>query len=125
VGRKKSAEEEQPEAFGIRDGKMIRSDPQSVQLDLNNPVFQRQLFRLQKKDQGKVLGILQKLMEMNWDQVYSDRGLKWELVLSRSGPKGNRLYSFRLGEGFRCLAYREGNWLRLLSLHPDHDSAYQ
>ena len=104
---------------------MIRSDPQPVQLDLNNPVFQRQLFRLQKKDQGKVLGMLQKLMDMNWDQLYSDRGLKWELVLSRSGPKGNRLYSFRLGEGFRCVAYREGNWLRLLSLHPDHDSAYQ
>ena len=29
-------------------------------------------------------------------------------------------------QGFRAVAYRaDGGWLRLLSLHPDHDSAYQ
>jgi hypothetical protein len=104
---------------------MNRSDPQPIQLDLNNPVFQRQFFSLQKKEQGKVLGTLRKLMDMNWDQVYSDRGLNWELVLSQTGPQGKRLYSFRLGEGFRGLAFREGHWLRLLSLHPAHDTAYQ
>ena len=125
MGGKEPAQEKQLEWFGIRTGKMIPPDPRPIQLDLNNPVFQRQLFRLQKKDQGKVLGILRKLMEMNWDQVYSDRDLKWELVLSRRGPKGSRLYSFRIGEGLRGLAYREGNWLRLLSLYPDHDSAYR
>jgi len=104
---------------------MIRSDPQPIQLDLNNPVFQRQLFGLQKKDQRSVLGILRKLQKMDWDQVYTDRGLNWEVILSGTGPQGNRLYSFRIGEGFRGVAYREGNWLRLLSLHPDHDSAYR
>ncbi|MBI5584517.1 MAG: hypothetical protein HY892_11905 [Deltaproteobacteria bacterium] len=98
---------------------------QQVQLDLNSPVFQRQWFNLQKRDQGQVLGILRKLLDMDWDQVYKDRGLKWELVLSQSGPEGKRLYSLRLGAGFRALACREGNWLRLLSLHPDHDSAYE
>ena len=95
---------------------MIRSDPQPIQLDLNNPVFQRQLFSLQKKDQGKVLGTLRKLMDMNWDQVYSDRGLNWEIILSRTGHRGSRLYSFRIGEGFRGISFREGNWLRILAL---------
>ncbi len=38
---------------------------------------------------------------------------------------GTRLYSFRMGKGFRGIAYRDGLWLRILSLHPDHDSAYR
>jgi hypothetical protein len=104
---------------------MSPSNPQAIQLDLNNSVFQKQLFDLPKKGQGDVLGSLKKLMKMNWDQVYADRGLKWEVISSRTGPKGSRLYSFRIGEGFRGVAFREGNWLRILSLHPDHDSAYQ
>jgi hypothetical protein len=103
---------------------MSSAKPHLVQLDLNNPVFQKRLLNLPKKDQGNILGTLKKLMQMNWEQVYTDRGLKWEVVISRTGPHGVRLYSFRIGEGFRGLAYREGNWFRILSLHPDHDSAY-
>ena len=53
-----------------------------------------------------------------------DRGVKWEVILSRTGPDGGRLYSFRIGEGFRGVGYRHDDWLRILSLHPDHDSAY-
>jgi hypothetical protein len=103
---------------------MRPSNPLAIQLDLNNPVFQKQLFNLAKKDQLIVLGSLKKIIKMSWEQVYADRGLNWEVISSRPGPKGNRLYSFRIGEGFRGLAFREGNWLRVLSLHPDHDSAY-
>jgi len=62
---------------------------------------------------------------MTWQQVYSDNGLKWELILSQRGPGDNKLYSFRISKGFRRVAYRDGSWLRLLSLHPDHDSVYQ
>ena len=98
--------------------------PGEVQLDLNNPVFQRQLFELTKEQQRNVLTTLRKLSEMTWVQVYQDRGLKWESILSRSGPRGERLCSLRMGKGFRAIAYREGDWLRLQSLHPDHDSAY-
>jgi hypothetical protein len=97
---------------------------QTVRLDLNNPVFQRQLFNLTKTDQRNILSTLRKLANMTWQQVYADHGLKWEAILSKKGPGGNRLYSFRIGKGFRGVAYRDGAWLRLLSLHPDHDSAY-
>jgi hypothetical protein len=34
------------------------------------------------------------------------------------------LYSFRISQVFRAVAYREGLGLRILTLHPDHDSAY-
>ena len=103
---------------------MNGGETQTVRLDLNNPVFQRQLFNLTKTDQRNILNTLRKLANMTWEQVYADHGLKWEAILSKKGPGGNRLYSFRIGKGFRGVAYRDGAWLRLLSLHPDHDSAY-
>ena len=98
---------------------------QLIRLDLNNPVFQRLLFNLSKRDQHNTLNTLRKLSKMTWEQVYLDHGLKWEIILSQKGPEGNKLYSFRIGKGFRGVAYRDSHWLRLLSLHPDHDSAYQ
>ena len=97
-----------------------------VRLDLNNAVFQRQLFALEKAQQLGVLATLRKLAGLRWPQVYQDRGLKWELIHSRRGPDGRRLYNFRISQGFRVVAHRdEEGWLRLLSLHPDHDSAYR
>ncbi len=98
---------------------------QALKLDLNNPVSQKQLFDLEKDKQLSVLKTSRKLSNMTWNHVYQDQGLKWELVYSRTGPKGKRLYSLRIGKGFRAVACRDGKWLRLLSLHPDHDSAYK
>lgn len=95
-----------------------------VRLDLNSPVFLRNLFDLSKEQQRQVLTTLRKLFEMTWDQVYTDAGLNWEAIVSQVGPDGGRLYSLRMGKGFRAVAYRKDDWLRILSLHPDHDSAY-
>lgn len=104
---------------------MSQKKDQRIRLDLNNPVFQRLLLNLPKSEQHNALNTLRKLANMTWQQVYSDSGLKWEVILSQKGPGGNKIYSFRIGKGFRGIAYREGAWLRLLSLHPHHDSAYQ
>jgi hypothetical protein len=103
---------------------MPKTNP-ALKIDLNNPVFQKQLFDLSKKEQRDILNSLRKLSNMDWNQVYQDRGLNWEIINSRSGPLGERLYSLRIGKGFRAVAYREGQWMRFLSLHPDHDSAYK
>lgn len=95
--------------------------PAAVRLDLNNPVFLRNLFALAKNDQRQV----GKLFQMTWDQIYRDPGLKWEAIVSQLGPNGGRLYSFRMGKALRAVAYRQDDWLRILSLHPDHDSAFE
>ncbi len=96
----------------------------TILIDLNSQVFQRDLFALNKQEQTALLSTLKKIQSMTWRQVYVDAGLKWEIIHSRQGPNGQRLYSFRIGQAFRAVAYREGQWLRLLSLHPNHDSAY-
>ena len=101
------------------------TDPQRVRLDLNSPRFQQELFQLSKDEQRRVLKTLEKLSQMAWLQIYNDRGLNWEAVLSRKGPGGERIYSLRISQKIRALALREGEWLRFLSLHPDHDSAYR
>ncbi|QBQ55143.1 hypothetical protein [Nitrosococcus wardiae] len=105
---------------------MVRSEkrPEAIRLDLNNPVFQRQLFALEKAQQLNVLATLRKLSNRSWQQLYLDRGLKWELIYSRTGLHGGRLHSLRISKGFRAVAYRDEGWMRILSLHGDHDSAY-
>ena len=97
---------------------------EAILLDLNSPVFQRDLFALEKAEQTALLSTLKRIRAMSWPQVYADAGLKWEAIHSRQGPGGQRLYSFRANRAFRAVAYRDGQWLRILSLHADHDSAY-
>ena len=97
---------------------------ETLLLDLNNPVFQRDLFALEKADQLALLSTLKRMRGMTWRQVYADQGLKWEAIHSRQGPHGQRLYSFRASRTFRAVGYRDGQWLKILSLHADHDSAY-
>lgn len=101
------------------------SSSAKVRLNLHSPQFQSALFDLQGREQRSILNSLRKLFEMTWEQVYNDRGLHWEVILSKSGPEGGRLYSLHLGRGFRAVAFRDRSFLRLLSLHPDHDSAYE
>jgi hypothetical protein len=95
-----------------------------VRLDLNSPAFQQQLFALPREQQHNVLLTLRKLWAMSWEQVYRDAGLRWEAIHSYVGSKNERLYSLRMGKAFRAVCCRDGDWLRFVSLHPDHDSAY-
>ena len=95
-----------------------------IRLDLNNPVFQTQLLDLNKQEAWAVLKTLRLLQRMSWEQIQVSRGLHWELIQSKQGVSGERLYSLRISRSCRAVAFREGDWLRLLSLHPDHDSAY-
>lgn len=96
-----------------------------VRLDLNNVQFQSDLFSLQKTEQLAVLATLRKLAALDWNAVHRDPGLRWEAIHSRSGPGSRRLYSLRVTQRCRAVAMREGEFMRLLSLHPDHDSAYR
>ena len=96
----------------------------SILLDLNNPIFQKDLFALSKSEAIAILKILKKISQLTWEQLYKDQGLKWELIRSKQGKQGEKLYSLRVTQKCRAVAIREGDYLRLLSLHSDHDSAY-
>ncbi len=68
----------------------------SVLLDLNNSVFQYDLFRLEKEEALRVLATLRSVRKLTWPEVYSDKALHWELVQSRKGPHGACLYTVRV-----------------------------
>jgi hypothetical protein len=96
-----------------------------VRLDLNNPVFQGNLLTLQKPERHAALDTLNKIRQLTWDQVYRDNGLKWEKISSVAPPAGvDAIYSLRLTQSRRATAYRDGEFIRFLTIAPDHDSTY-
>ncbi|MBA2651479.1 MAG: hypothetical protein H0U73_04325 [Tatlockia sp.] len=97
----------------------------SIKIDLNNPVFQSDLFSLEKKELAALIKTLKKINRLTWAELYSDHGLKWEAISSKQTQLGERIYSFRFSQKYRATALRQEDFLRLLALHPDHDSAYK
>jgi hypothetical protein len=96
-----------------------------VRLDLNNPQFQDDFFALETAELKQVVASLRRLRQMDWNAVYSHPGLNWEAVEHIRTPNGAKACSIRLSRKIRAIGYRDGDLLRLVSLHPDHDSAYE
>lgn len=98
---------------------------QPVKLDLNHPEFQKNLLDLDKAERNRVLDTFKKVLKLDWAQVYRDPGLKWEKITSVRPPNGlDAIYSLRITQARRATAIRDGNYMRLLTVEPDHDAAY-
>ena len=96
-----------------------------LRLDLNNEIFQEDWLTLDKSERNRVTDTLRKLRQLSWDQLYRDQDLKWEKVVSVKPPKGiAAVYTLRVTQSRRATAYRDGNFLRFLTIAPDHDAAY-
>jgi hypothetical protein len=95
-----------------------------IRLDLNNPVFQESWFKLPKDEAERLRRALQKLAQMTWQSLYESKGFHLEEILSKTGPQNQKLYTIRITQKFRAVVFREQDFLRFLTLHPDHDSAY-
>ena len=94
-----------------------------VRLDLNNPVFQANLLGLQKLERHAALDTLNRIRQLTWNQLYRDGGLKWGKISSIKAPPGvDAIYSLRITQSRRATAYRDGDFIRLLTIAPDHDS---
>ena len=96
-----------------------------VRLDLNSPEFQDVFLRLELSELKQVVGSLRRLGELDWSTLYRHTGFKWEAVRHIRTPNGATAYSLRLSEKIRGIVFRDGDFLRFISLHPDHDSAYE
>jgi hypothetical protein len=96
-----------------------------VRLDLNNPVFQEQLLSLQKNERHAALDTLNKIRKLSWNQLYRDQGIKWEKITSIKPPAGiDAVYSLRISQSRRATAHRDGDFIRLLTIAPNHDATY-
>ena len=103
----------------------MASSEGKVKLDLNNPVFQDNLLTLQKPERHAALDTLHKICQLTWNQVYRDQGLKWEKITSVRPAQGiDAIYSLRITQARRATVYREADFIRLLTIAPDHDATY-
>ena len=96
-----------------------------IRLDLNSPEFQDVFFRLQADELKQIIASLGRLRELDWNSLYQHTGFRWEAIEHLKAPNGAKVYSLRLSQRIRAVAFRDGDFLRLVSLHPDHDSAYE
>lgn len=97
----------------------------NVQLDLNNEIFQDNWLGLEKPERERVVDTFRKIRQLTWEQVYRDPGLKWEKVVSVKPPQGiDAIYTLRITRSRRATVYRQGNFMRFLTIAPDHDAAY-
>jgi hypothetical protein len=96
-----------------------------VCLDLNSPQVQGVFFRLEAMELKQVIASLRPLRELDWDSLSTHMGFRWEAIGPVIAPNGATVHSFRLSQRARAVAFRDGDCLRLISLHPDHDSAHE
>lgn len=83
------------------------------------------LFRLELAELKQMVGSLRQIRELDWSTLYRHTGFQWEAIRHLRTPHGATAHSLRLSENVRAVAYRDGDLLRVVSLHPDHDSAYR
>lgn len=96
-----------------------------VKLDINHPEFLKNLLDLDKTERNRVLDTFKKLLKLDWEQVYRDPSLKWEKITSVRPPKGlDAIYSIRITQARRATVIREGDFMRFLTVQPDHDATY-
>lgn len=96
-----------------------------MKIDLNFPDFQKDLFKLEKKELYAIIKTLRILSKMDFDQLRTSSGLNLEQIKKTKTRKGNPIYSIRITRSFRAILSIDGDYLRFISLHPDHDSAYK
>lgn len=96
-----------------------------IRLDLNSPEFQETFLGLHVDELKQVVGSLGRLRDLDWNTLYQHTGFRWEAIEHLKAPNGAKVYSLRLSQRMRAVAFRDGEFLRLISLHPDHDSAYE
>lgn len=105
-------------------GGLVPKRSNRVLLDLNSPLFQDVFLALEATELKQAVAALSRLKGMDWNIVYAHTGFNWEAVDHIKSPTGAKVHSLRLSRKVRALAYRDGDFLRFISLHPDHDSAY-
>lgn len=85
---------------------------------------------LETGDIDQVERSVKKIGQMTWEQIYQTsskigkRGLNWEPIKNQQTASGKTIASIRISKKFRARVCRDGKYMRFISLHPDHDSAY-
>jgi hypothetical protein len=86
---------------------------------------------LEDGELDQLLRCIDKIKAMTWQQIYNSasrgpnkRGLNWE-PLEQKTRAGRPIATIRVTKKFRARVSRKDEFMIFISLHPDHDSAYE
>ncbi|MCC7405480.1 MAG: hypothetical protein IT288_13865 [Bdellovibrionales bacterium] len=102
----------------------------NVEVDLEWPRVQAELQNLETKELDQIEATIEKIKKMTWDQIYKTssktqkRGLNGEPIEGQQTASGKTIASIRISGKSRARVCRDGNFMKFISIHPDHDSAY-
>ena len=96
-----------------------------MKIDLNFPPFQQDLFSIDKTQLTAFVKSVKIINKMDLRQVQQSSGLNLEKIKNLKTSNGKTLYSIRMSKSFRAVICIEDDFIRFISLHPDHDSAYK
>ena len=107
-----------------------------ILLDLNSETLKEQLVSFKSKHFNELLAALEKFQKkverLTWQQLYQQSsknpknktGINYE-PLNRKTKSGRRVATVRITAKVRALVCRMGKYMVVISIHPDHDSAYR
>lgn len=101
-----------------------------VVCNLEFPRIQKELVELKSDQFDAFSRSIDKIEQMTWDQIHKTssksqkRGLNGEPIEGQKTKSGKAVASIRISDKFRARVCRDGKAMRFISLHPDHDSAY-
>jgi len=94
------------------------------------PRVKLEITELEGGELDQLLRCIDKIKAMTWQQIYSSaskgsnkRGLNWE-PLEQKTRAGRPIATIRVTKKFRARVTRTNEYMIFISLHPDHDSAY-
>ncbi len=137
MGKKKEGKKASRAAVPLLDAdlkKISSSNENQVKTDTNFPRFLKDFDSLTIPEQENVISSIDKVEEMTWRMVYltsskgrNKRGINWEPT---KNPKqftcqNHHIATIRVTLKHRARVYRDEVFMVFLSLHPDHDSAYE
>jgi hypothetical protein len=109
----------------------VRSTQQdNIVCDLEFRRLQEELLSLSLKELEQLEQAVNKVSRMTWQQLYAmssktnKRGLNWEPISGQATANGKTIASIRINAKFRARVCRDEQFMRFISLHTDHDSAY-
>ena len=104
----------------------------NVLVDTGYPRFLKTLANLEVDDQEAILDTIDKIQKMTWHDVYKTssktpgqkRGINYEPTEQRTAS-GRRIATIRSSGKIRIRVCRDEQYMRCISIHVDHDSAYK
>ena len=104
-----------------------------IAVDVGLSAFHADFKTLTVEEQAEFFDAITKIQGMTWQQLWDTssktpgqkRGFNYEKIEGQVTPGGEQVHSIRITQKFRARVTRSDRWMRFISLHPDHDSAYK